>query len=127
MGGETLCPNCKQAIRPTLFQYLPPRYSRKQYKCPHCGFWLTIDGRSRFVMFVVGFGVFMSLTIPMLLSMEAIHRMIPLERHLFAVLLAGLPMVASVIAAALAVRHVAGWEVAPESAWDLPDWVHRDK
>ena len=78
-------------------------------------------------MLVVGFGVFMSLTIPMLLSMEAIHRMIPLERHLFAVLLAGLPMVASVIAAALAVRHVAGWEVAPESAWDLPDWVHRDK
>lgn len=40
MRGRGGCPNSKSTIEPTLFQCLPPRHSRKHFRCPNCGVWL---------------------------------------------------------------------------------------
>jgi ribosomal protein S27AE len=74
MRNEMMCPSCGSAIHPTLFECLPA-YSRKQYKCPRCGAWITLDGRSRFIMFVVGISVFNAVLWPNTRCESARHRL----------------------------------------------------
>lgn len=126
MSGEARCPVCKRAVRATLIQHLPGS-GWKQYKCPHCGYWLTIDGRTRFFMVVVHVATFMSLVVPVISLMERIRQISPLERQLFAGFFLTLAMVGSFAACAFIAQRLGGWVVAPKSAWDLPSWVHRDK
>ena len=126
MRREDRCPKCKSPIQPTLFQYLPPRGSRKQYQCPRCGTWLTIDGRSRLIMFFVMFGVWMGLTLLMFLWLPQIRRVIPLHNLAEGMIYSAIPMLLSVLATVLLLRRCAGWVVSPKSSWDLPAWVHED-
>lgn len=127
MHDEDHCPNCKSIIRPSLFEYLPPRVSRKQYKCPHCGTWLTIDGRTRLIMFSMMFVVWMGLTLPIFLYLPQIHRSIPRDNPIVAIVIASIPMMVSLLATLFVIRRVAGWVVSPKSLWDLPSWVHKDQ
>lgn len=126
MRNEMMCPSCGSAIHPTLFECLPA-YSRKQYKCPRCGAWITLDGRSRFIMFVVYISVFNAVLWPMFLYKDELRRALPLEQHVFGILVASLPVIASAVATLLLLKRIAGWVVAPKSDWDFPSWTRQGK
>lgn len=48
------CPCCGQSIYPKTMDYMPKPGTFKQYRCVHCGAWLTIDLRSRIKLIVMG-------------------------------------------------------------------------
>ncbi|MBM7129534.1 hypothetical protein [Dyella mobilis] len=53
-GDETVsCPCCGEAIYPKTKDYFPRPGTFKQYRCEHCGTWLTIDLRSRIKLIAV--------------------------------------------------------------------------
>lgn len=52
-GRSVTCPCCDQAIYPKAKDYLPRPGTFKQYRCLHCGTWLTIDLRSRIKLIAV--------------------------------------------------------------------------
>ena len=115
MRQKTHCPACRSVIRPTLIDCLPPRHTRRQYPCPHCGAWLTIDRRTRVIFFGVAIGVLALLVVPGLIYIDEIQRRFPLKQPLFAVLLLGISIVVAAIAATFALRRFASWVVAPGS------------
>lgn len=51
---SVMCPCCGQPIYPKTMDYLPKPRTFKQYRCVHCGAWLTIDLRSRIKLIAVG-------------------------------------------------------------------------
>lgn len=46
-GLAVPCPSCSQTIYPRIKDYLPRPGTFRQYRCTHCGAWLTIDLHSR--------------------------------------------------------------------------------
>jgi hypothetical protein len=50
---SVICPCCGQSVYPKTMDYLPKPGTFKQYRCVHCGAWLTIDLRSRIKLIVV--------------------------------------------------------------------------
>jgi hypothetical protein len=48
------CPCCGQSIYPKLMDYLPRPGTYKQYRCPKCSSWLTIDIKSRIKLIALG-------------------------------------------------------------------------
>src|ERR1700744_4557930 len=57
------CPCCGQSIEPKLMDYLPRPDTYKQYRCPKCSSWLTIDFKSRIKLIALGsLGIFATST-----------------------------------------------------------------
>lgn len=108
-----VCPNCSSPIEPTLFQCLPPRSSRRQFRCPKCDAWLTIDGPSRVLMVAVGTISCTSVAMPML-QLKAPHGIPPAERAVVAVFIAAVPIAISIFVVALVLRKFAVWVLSPK-------------